>query len=130
MTCPKALTPLSVLPHLEYSHPSQLISASGDPMIFPSCDLGNISFVFTSALHSSPSIVGKGVLLLAWCSNPLYFCPKYANFSAIRRVVYLLGSKTRACRGFTLFEVDLDGLASGDVPAGAVVEGTLRIFES
>ena len=88
MTCPKALTPLSVRPHLLYSTPSQHTSSSA-PLPF----LGNINLVFVNAFHSSASTVGKGVMLLLWYSNPLYRFPRYANLSAIRRVLYLDGSK-------------------------------------
>lgn len=66
-TCPKALTPLSVLPHFEYSHPSQF----GSPGSSSGFGVGNINFALFNAFHSSSSTVGRGVLLLVWNSRPL-----------------------------------------------------------
>jgi hypothetical protein len=54
--------------------------------------MGLINLVLTSAFHTSSSIVGSGVVLFLWCSKPLYFCPRYANLSAISRVLYLEAS--------------------------------------
>ncbi len=66
-TCPKALTPLSVLPHFEYSHPSQF----GSPGCSDGFGVGSTSFALFNAFHSSSSTVGSGVLLLGWYSRPL-----------------------------------------------------------
>lgn len=66
-TCPKALTPLSVLPHFEYSQPSQLGSSGSSNVL----GVGNTSRALFNAFHSSSSTVGKGVLLLGWNSRPL-----------------------------------------------------------
>ena len=71
-TCPKALTPLSVLPHLEYSHPSQLGSSGPTPGF----GVGKISLALFSAFHSSSSTVGNGVSLFGWYSRPLYRWPR------------------------------------------------------
>lgn len=101
MTWPKALTPRSVRPHFEYSQPSQLTSSfseNDDPV-------GNINLVFISAFHSTSSIVGNGVVLLAWCSKPLNFWPRYANLRAISRVECFVGSNAFLSACF--FEVDV-----------------------
>jgi hypothetical protein len=60
---------------------------------------GKIKRHRTNAFHSSSSIVGSGVALFAWCSYPLYVPPRYANFRAMGRVVYLLGLKARGALG-------------------------------
>ena len=67
MTCPKALTPLSVLPHFEYSQPSQLGSLGPSKAL----GVGKTSRALFNAFHSSSSTVGKGVSLLGWNSRPL-----------------------------------------------------------
>lgn len=59
MTWPKALTPRSVRPHLEYSHPAQLRS----PSPIAGSGVGNINLALFSAFHSFSSTVGKGVSL-------------------------------------------------------------------
>ena len=86
MTCPNALTPLSVRPHLLYSHPSHVTSSF--PSLSSFTSFGNINFVFRNARHRTSSTGGKGVGLLAWCSKPLYSLPRYASFKAINRVAY------------------------------------------
>lgn len=87
MTCPKALTPRSVRPHFEYSQPSQLTSPS-----CPGIDVGKINRALINASQIFSSTVGSGVTFPTWCSKPLYLLPKYASFSAMNRVLYLLGS--------------------------------------
>lgn len=106
ITCPKALTPLSVLPHLLYSVPSQLTSPGANGCV----SFGKISLALLSAFHSSSSIVGSWVVWPQWCSNALYLFPKYASLRAISRVEYFEGSKTRSVRGF--FQ-DFLGFATG-----------------
>jgi hypothetical protein len=90
--------------------PSQLTS--------PGCrgcvSWGNISLALFSAFHNSSSMVGKGVRVPAWYSNPLYLLPRYASFRAMRRVLYFAGSKIRSFRGFfqLLFSGDPERLQS------------------
>ena len=88
ITCPKALTPRSVRPHFEYSQPSQFTSPS-----CPEIGVGKIRRALMSASQIFSSTVGNGVTFPMWCSKPLYFLPRYASLSAMKRVLYLLGSK-------------------------------------
>jgi hypothetical protein len=117
MTCPKALTPLSVLPHLLYSQPSQLISPGAN-----GCEpSGNINLALFNAFHNSSSIVGNAVLFLEY-SNPLYLLPRYASLRATSRVLYLVGSKTRSVRGF--FQLFFSGVGRGIILLCALVSKT------
>ena len=59
MTWPKALTPRSVRPHLEYSHPAQF----RPPSSIAGSGVGKINFALFSAFHSFSSTVGNGVSL-------------------------------------------------------------------
>src|SRR5947199_9387285 len=93
MTCPNALTPLSVLPHFEYSQPSQLMFPVSENWTL----VGNIIRDLKSAFQSSSSIVGLGVALLILFSYPLKLRPKYAILRAINRVEYFERSNSLSC---------------------------------